>query len=251
MQRFSGSLTHQYALDVPSDPGWAQPARHHGDSAGGAIDRDDASAGGGWQPAGWDERVPVLPGTSGASTSSHYGTGSHYGDMGHGDAGPDVELDSLDEQLGGRHTAADLRRAGAAGAANGGLVATGVSAPWANAPVVRRRADGKAVVNPGGMRLGTDYQPRVDRHRQGLHFNRPFLRFIRVNRPVQERSSPSPGGRTSPYDPMVRARTVGPINPRLRRLVKPFGSADYVDVDQDPAHTAAYDPGPIGGDWAL
>lgn len=250
MERFSGSLVHRYALDVPADPGWTQPERHHGDSAGGAVDRDDASAGGGWQPFAWDDRIPVLPGTSGRVPGSHYGTG-HRGAQGRGEAGPTEELASTDQQLGGLHSPADLRRAGAAGAANGGLVATGVSAPWANAPVARRRADGKAVVNPGGLRLGTDYSIRADSHRQGLHMNRPFLRFIRMSAPVVERTSPSPGGKTSPYDPMVRARTVGPINPRLRRLVKPFGQTDMVDIDSDPAGAPVYDPGPIGGDWAL
>lgn len=257
MERLTGSLTRAYALDIPADPGGAQPARHSADAPGGGVERDDAPAGGGWQPSEWDSPLApmVLPGDSrdpyGQDNRGHVGKG-HKGPRGRGTAREAAQIPHRDTRAGrGRHGAAGLDTAGAAGAAHGGLVATGVSAPWANAPVFRRRADGAQVRNPGGLRLGSTYTPVGDRHRQGLHFNRPFLRFVRINTPVVERSSPNPGStRTAMYDPLARERTAGPVEPRLRRIQRPYGQTDYVDVDQNPAATGRYDAGPIGGDWA-
>lgn len=255
-ERISGGLVGRYAYDVPAQPGWAQPAMHRADAAGGAVERDEAGAGGGWQPDSWDQPIPAQTGGDwgdGSYTTSnddgHRGRGSHRGDKGRGQARPAREIPNRDDFAGrGRHGAADLDHAGAAGAAHGGLVAKGVSAPWANAPVARRRADGKTVTRAGGLRLGSTYTPVGEAHRQGLHLNRPFLRFVRLYVPVQEQTSPYPGGRTSPFDPTERANKQGPVQPRLRRMQRPYGQADYADVDQAPASRALYDSGVVNAD---
>lgn len=256
-ERISGGLVARYAIDVPAEPGWAQPAMHRADAVGGAVERDDAGAGGGWQPAEWDPPIPQEAGgdwgdgsyTTG-NDDDHRGRRSHRGDKGRGQYRPAQHTPDRDDMAGrGRHGRAGLDFAGAGGAAHGGLAATGVSEPWANAPVSRRRADGKLVANPGGLRLGSTYTPVGDRHRQGLHMNRPFLRFVRLYVPTVERSSPYPGGRTSPYDPIARANRQGPIEPRLRRLQRPYGQADYADVDQAPAGRPMYDAGVVEQDW--
>jgi hypothetical protein len=247
--RLTGRLVTTYQVNVPADPGWAQPWRHSADSEGGGVDRDDASSGGGWQPYAWDTPITqtVLPGESYSGRPTHYGTG-HDGSEGRGTGRPAEELRNGDAWESGDPPG---RLLGASGAANGGLVATGVSAPWANAPVFRRRADGGQVSNPGGLDLGQRHIHTVERHRQGLHFNHPFLRFIRTRVPGREMSSPYPGGRTSPYNPIDRVRTAGPVAPRLRRILRPYGQTDYVAQDQYPADTPKYDSGSIGGDWAL
>lgn len=246
--RISGGLVRTYSLDIPADPGWSQPARHQADAPGGGTDRDDAPSGGGWQPYGWDAPVTVLPGTTWGPQPTHRGDRSHRGEAGRGEhPRPANFLESLDSVESG-----DLpgRLQGAAGAAHGGLTATGVSAPWATRPVARRRADGKQVINPGGLALGQVHLHTTDRHRQNLHLNRPSLRLVRENRPTVETSSASPGGRyTSTYNPISRAVTMGPTTVRQRRQQKPFGQTDYVDVDQQPYDSAIYDPGPINGGW--
>lgn len=243
-----------YAVTVPADPGWAQPARHAATAPGGGVDRDDASAGGGWQPYAWGMDVPasVLPGESARPSSpGHAGSRSHAGAYGRGQTPrPARELGNPDNLAGtGLHTPETLDLAGASGAANGGISPTGVSAPWANGPVSRRRADGTMISRAGGLALGTDYVRVAETHHQGLHMNRPTIRGVRQTSPVVERSSPSPGGRTSPYDPMAPGRTKGPIAPRLRRIVRPYGQTDYVSYDQDPG--AAVDSGTVGGEWVL
>jgi hypothetical protein len=248
-ERLTGRLVTSYQIDIPPDPGWAQPWRHTADSAGGGVDRDDAPAGGGWQPYGWDTAITqtVLTGSSYGPSPSHHSTG-HDGPEGRGTGRPAEELRNLDRD----HSGDDPGQLyGAAGADNGGLVATGVSAPWANAPVHRRRADGKQVSNPGGLDLGHRHIHTTERHRQGLHFNRPFLRFIRTRITGRETSSPYPGGKTSPYNPIDRLRTVGPVAPRLRHILRPYGQTDYVAQDQAPAAAPLLDGGAIGGEWAL
>jgi hypothetical protein len=86
--------------------------------------------------------------------------------------------------------------------------------------------------------------------------NRPTIRYVRTTSPVVERSSPYPGSvqgapRTSPYNPIVRQRPAGPIQPRGRRILRPFGQTDQVDIDQYPADTAIYDAGTIGSEFVL
>jgi hypothetical protein len=179
----------------------------------------------------------------------HRGANSHHGGQGRGLLPrPARELDNRDNLDGtGRHTPADLSEAGASGAANGGISPTGVSAPWANGPVARRRADGTMISRAGGLDLGTDYTRVAETHHQGLHMNTPRIRGVRQTVPVTERSSPSPGGRTSPFNPIARAVTMGPNNPRMRRIVRPFGQTDYVADDQAPS--TALDGGTVGGEW--
>lgn len=226
MSRITGALVNSYAIDVPADPGWSQPWRHKADAAGGDVERDDAPVGGGWQPYGWDTGVNVLAGESYSPPPSHKGTG-HRGDYGRGGARERVPVGNRDKHTGGDGPAPLL---GAGGAANGGLVATGVSAPWANAPVGRRRADGGTAMNPGGLRLGRRHVHTTEEHRQGLHFNRPSLRFIRMTKPTVSTEK--------------SGRPVGAIAPKGRTILRPQGQE--LDVPAEPTNA-----GPIGGDWAL
>lgn len=252
-QRISGSLTRAGTVDLPSDPGWSQPDRHRADSAGGGVVRDDASAGGGWAPQSWGAYPgeAALPGGSWGGAPSHRRFASHDGDQGRGDALPDNELESTDVDVNGDAPAPAY---GGGGAAHGGLVLTGISDSWANAAYSRRRADGGVVVREGGLDLGRRHiHPTVD-HRQGLHMNRPTIRYVRTTRPVVERNSPYPGSaqggpRTSPFNPIDRLRTFGVVTPRARRILRPFGQTDMVNVDQYPSQVDAYDPGVIGSEW--
>lgn len=253
-QRISGSLVRAGTYTVPADPGYAQPDRHRSDSAGGGTIRDDASAGGGWAPASWGTMPNVLDGESyqhGATGHRRFAT--HDGDQGRGAALPDNELDSTDRNINGD---APGPLYGSGGAAHNGISPTGVSADWANGPNTRRRADGGVVLRAGGLDLGKRHIHTTGEHRQGLHMNRPTIRYVRATGPVVERSSPYPGSaqgspRTSPYNPIDRVRTFGVVTPRARRILRPFGQTDSVDVDQYPAATGVYDPGVIGGEWAL
>lgn len=253
-QRISGSLVRAGTYTVPADPGYAQPDRHRSDSAGGGTIRDDASSGGGWAPRSWGEMPNVLGGSTYRNTTGHDRFATHDGDQGRGAALPDNELVSTDRDVNGDAPAPAY---GAAGAAHGGLSPTGISADWANAAYSRRRADGGVVIRAGGLDLGKRHIHTSLDHRQGLHMNRPTIRYVRSTAPVVERTSPYPGSaqgapRTSPYDPMVRPRTYGVVAPRARRIIRPFGQTTaFTPVDQDPAATPVYDPGVIGGEWAL
>jgi len=251
--RLAGSLVHRYTVDVPADPGWSQPWRHRESAPGAEVTRDEAPAGGGWQPSAWDQPIPALRGSSYGAPASHKGTG-HRGDEGRGQYRPATELEEDASVVLGDPPAA-LR--GSSGAAFGGLVKTGSMAPEANAPVMRRRADGGLVVNPGGVRLGERHIHTSDDRRQGLHVNRPTLRLIRVTAPARETSSPMPGQRgsgrtirTSMFNPLARERTAGPVTPRSRRIFRPYGQTDHVEVDAAPSSAGIYDAGPVGdGSW--
>lgn len=253
--RISGSLVRAGTVDIPSDPGWSQPARHRSDAAGAGITRDDAPAGGGWAPAAWGEYpgASVLTGETYTRPRDHRRFATHEGDEGAGGGTPRVVADSLDEVCLG-DPAAPLY--GAQGAAHGGLSPQGVSMPWAYPAHSRRRADGGVVTRDGTLDLGRRHIHTADAHRQGLHMNRPTIRYVRTTGPVVERSSPYPGSavgapRTSPFNPIVRDRTAGPINPRSRRILRPFGQTDQVDIDQYPAAADVYDAGVIGSEWTL
>lgn len=228
--RITGRLVTTYSVVVPADPGWTQPERHRDtDPSGGEPDRDEAPAGGGWQPAAWGE-VPgalVLAGETYGEPSDHRGTGSHRGTGGRGAGRGRVPLATTDTIVSGDRPGALL---GAAGANNGGISPTGVSAAWASPPVGRRRADGGTVTRAGGLSLGHLYTIVTERHRQGLHLNRPTLRFIRTAAPAKSTDRAE--------------RTAGPIQPRSRALVRPAGVPD-----EAPAAPAKSQP--IGGGWAL
>lgn len=253
--RISGSLVRAGTVDLPSDPGWSQPARHRSDAAGGGITRDDAPAGGGWAPTAWGELpgAGVLTGETYTRPRDHRRFATHQGDEGDGGGTPRIEVHSQDStDLG--DSPAPLY--GPGGAAHGGLSPQGVSMPWAYPALSRRRADGGVVTREGDLDLGRRHIHTSDNHRQGLHMNRPTIRYVRATAPVVERSSPYPGSaqgapRTSPFDPIMRARTIGPVEPRGRRILRPYGQTDSVDIDQYPAEVATYDPGVIGSDWVL
>lgn len=251
--RISGQLVRYGTVDVPSEPGWAQPARHRSDAAGGAVERDDAPAGGGWVPSSWGgyPGQSVLTGDSSIRQRDHSRFPTHDGDQGRGDAQPRNVLDSLD-----RNVLGDQRMPlyGSGGAAHGGISPQGVSQPWAYPALSRRRADGGVVTRDGTMRTGTLHQVTYEQHRQGLHMNRPSIRYVRDMTVTTERSSPYPGSaqgapRTSPYNPDTRSRTVGPVAPRTRRILRPFGQTESVDIDQSPGLADVYDPGVIGSEW--
>lgn len=253
--RISGSLVRAGTVDVPSDPGWSQPARHRSDSAGGGVVRDDAPAGGGWAPAAWGEYpgAGVLTGETYTRPRDHRRFPSHDGDEGQGGGTPRTVADSLDEVWNGD---APAPLYGNGGAAHDGISPQGVSAPWAYPALTRRTASGGTISRDGSMDLGRRHIHTTDRHRQGLHMNRPTIRYVRATTPVQERSSPYPGSsqgapRTSPYNPIERPRTIGPIAPRGRRILRPYGQTDSVDIDQYPAGVSEYDSGVVGSDWIL
>lgn len=254
-QRISGSLVRAGTVDVPADPGWSQPARHRADAAGGGIIRDDAPAGGGWAPASWGELpgAGVLTGESYTAPRNHRRFASHEGRDGDGGAQPRVVVDNLDQTCTGD---APAPLYGPGGAAHGGIMPQGVSMPWAYPAGSRRRADGGVVTRDGTLDLGRRHIHTSDSHRQGLHMNRPTIRYVRTTGPVVERSSPYPGSvqgapRTSPFNPIERVRTFGPVEPRTRRILRPYGQTDMADVDQNPSATPVYDPGVIGSDFVL
>lgn len=254
-QRITGSVVRMGVVDVPADPGWSQPDRHRSTSPGGGIDRDNAPSGGGWAPAAWGELPPVLTGeTYPGGATGHRRFATHDGTMGRGDPDTRPVVRQTDAVTTG-DAAGPLY--GNGGAAHDGISPQGVSAPWAYPAGARRRADGGMVVRDGSLDLGKRHIHVSDQHRQGLHMNRPTIRYVRTTSPVVERSSPFPTGnhgapRTSPFNPIARARTVGPIPTRTRRLMRPTGQTDYVDIDVDPSGVDDYDPGVVTGDgWVL
>lgn len=224
--RFTGRLVGSYVVDVPADPGGAQPWRHAADAPGGGNDRDDAPMGGGWQPTDYTaDDAPVLTGESDGQVPTHHGTGSHYGKSGRGRRVPLIA--STDGPLKGGHQAATLLTAGASGAAHGGLAATGVSAPWAN---------------PGGLDLGTGYTPTAVKHRQGLHFNRPKLRAVAILRAITSRDD-------AQHPDMLR--TAGPVAPHLRRTIRPYGQVDTDQAEAQGGPQAPRQAGPINPGWVM
>jgi hypothetical protein len=227
-ERLTGRLVQSYSYTVPADPGWAQPNRHRGEGTE-PNERDDAPAGGGWQPNAWGESgVNVLKGNDSPSLErGHKGTG-HKGSEGRGAANVSkiVRLDNRDE-LRAPGDAPGLLL-GAGGANNGGLRAEG-SAPWMNPGASRRRADGKTVFRVPGFLLGHRHTPVTAQHRQALHMNKPTIRGVRQKQIVVGSG------------PLVRP--VGPITPKSHPQVGPY---TYDEAPQTPANA-----GPIGAGWAL
>lgn len=228
IDRLAGRLVASYSVTLPSAPGWAQPARHREEAPGGDPSRDEAPAGGGWQPEEWGT-VPgalALAGTTTGEPPSHKSAGTHRGLLGRGAGRRATALESLDRTVTGDPAGALL---GAAGAAHGGIVRQGVSDPWAYPAVARRRADGGTVTRDGTLRLGRRHVHVSEEHRQGLHMNRPTIRYVREAAPTvaQERA----------------IRAVGPVAARSRAILRPQGQ-----TDEAPAVPA--NAGPIGGEWA-
>jgi hypothetical protein len=225
--RISGRLVQTYSYTVAAEPGWAQHDRHTGEGTE-PNTRDDAPAGGGWQPAAWGESgVNVLPGEDATSLiASHKGDGSHYGLEGRGAAGDWEQLDNRDSLNGGDSPGLML---GAGGAANGGLRAEG-SAPWMSPGASRRRADGGIVTRAAGFLLGHRHVPVTGEHRQGLHMNKPTIRGVRQKII------------TAGYDP--NGRPVGPIIPKSHAQLQ---GVTYDNAESAPTR----DAGPVGGGWAL
>lgn len=230
--RISGRLVQNYSYTVPADPGFAQHARHTGEGTE-PNTRDDAPAGGGWQPTAWGESgVNVLPGNAaalvqGGMSGNHKGDHSHHGPLHHG-ASREIptRLDNLDDINGGDSPGQLL---GAGGANNGGLRADG-SAPWMNPGASRRRADGGVVTRAPGFLLGHRHVPVTGEHRQGLHMNKPTIRGVRQKII------------TAGKDPGVRM--VGPIIPKSHAQL-PGTTYDTA------ASMATRSAGAIGGEWAL
>jgi hypothetical protein len=226
--RLSGRLVQTYSYTVPASPGQASPDRHRGEGTE-PNPRDDAPAGGGWQPAVWGESgVNVLPGDEAAALiNSHKGSDSHRG----GKDGRRLNTRSVQvrnrDSLNGGDSAGLLL--GAGGAANGGLRAEG-SAPWMNPGASRRRADGGVVTRVAGFLLGHRHVPVTGEHRQGLHMNKPTVRGVR-----QKIITTGTG-------PLVRP--VGPVIPKAHAQLP---GVTYNTADTAPTRQA----GPVGSEWAL
>lgn len=230
--RLTGRLVSNYSYTVPAEPGFAQHGRHTGEGTE-PNTRDDAPAGGGWQPAAWGESgVNVLPGNAVArlragTSGNHEGDNSHTGNMGTGEAHELPGRLINPDRLNGGDSPGQLL--GAGGAANGGLRAEG-SAPWMSPGASRRRADGKVVTRVAGFLLGHRHVPVTGEHRQGLHMNKPTIRGVRQKII------------TAGKDPGVR--TVGPIIPKSHAQLQ---GVTYDAAASMPTRNA----GAIGGEWAL
>jgi hypothetical protein len=251
-RRYTGTLVKRYTVDVPADPGWADPARHRTDG-GHLVDtsgRDEAPRGGGWMPMEFLAVQRDLPGGSPAGfVETHNSPGDHRVSDGGGSTSGKTPGPLL-RYLRGKfptkpNTDEDLCNAGAGGAAHGGIGYRGMDP---TNTVGRRTVDGRFTV--GGTLLGHKYTIPMERVRRPLHMNRPKLRRVPAQVITRERGGSSPGGYSSSYDPAASAWSAGPRNPRLRRLIKAYGQAQYDEVSQNPDGAARRNPGPIGnGGW--
>lgn len=256
-RRYSGrSLSNGrgYTTFVPGDPSPVDldPHRleqgHRIDTSG----RDEAPRGGGWLPSdATAEPAAGLRSTGNeddAFRRSHQRYSSHDQNVPGGNA---AHVNPILAFLRGYfpkrpNDPATIETAGAAGAAHGGQRDRGMDPSSAN--VTRRTVDGR-MRNPGTP-LGHTYTHPIERVRRPLHFNRPRLRRVLMPSITVERGSSSPGGYSSQYNPISPAKTVGPRNPVVRRLIKPLGQADADEVSQAPGMVARHNPGPIGnGGW--
>lgn len=249
---YSGSLARRYQVDVPADPGWADPRRHNVDE-GHLVDtsgRDEAPAGGGWMPMEYLAVQKDLPGGAPATFGrTHQQTGDHSTPDGGGSASARAPGKILRTLLGWfpaqPNQPETLENAGAAGAAHGGIGRRGMDP---SNSVGRRTVDGRYTT--GGVALGHTYMHPIERRRAPLHFNRPTLRRVLAPTIARERGGPSPGGYSSQYDPSKSGWSAGPRRPALRRLILAEGQAEYDDVSQDPSNSRKANPGPIGnGGW--
>jgi hypothetical protein len=252
LRPYSGTLVRSYTVDIPAEPGWANPAAHRTDD-GHTVDdsgRDDAPRGGGWQPMEFFAVQPPLPGGAPAEFErNHTASGSHRIPDGGGldDAKtPGGFLEFLRGYFPRKPNGPeDLAEAGAAGAAHGGIGSRGMDPSGQGG---RRTVDGRQTV--GVLHLGHTYTHPIERVRRPLHLNHPKLRRILNPSIARETGSKSPGGYSSQYNPAAKARTAGPRQPSLRRLIRPYGQAEYDEVSQSPQASRRTQPGPIGnGGW--
>jgi hypothetical protein len=233
---YTGALVRAYDLDRAAPLGRNRPGEHLIEVV--PMDRDDAPAGGGWQPEDWTreqwlraiqrQNDPEEPGP-------HNVAQTHQGPDGRGTVPAPPWLAWQGDETPGRHPPAVPY--GAGGAAHGGLRADN-STPWAN---------------PEGFNPGHDYNlPNTVRY-MGPHRTRGTLRpapepYIETG----QASSPAAGlGRgTSPFDPAAAVTRFGVAVPTLRRVLRPYGDGDYVDADESP-QTSLDAPESIGSGWVL
>lgn len=253
-RRYSGrSLSNRYNVYVPGDPSPVDLTDHRAedghrkDTSG----RDEAPRGGNWMPL--DAVATPAAGLRSQETTPDTFPRSHGRYSGHRDdvAGGDSDrVSPILAFLRGffptvPNQPQDLDTAGAAGAAHGGQGERGMDPTQA---LGRRCADG--IFRNPPTNLGHTYTIPIERVRRPLHLNRPRLRRVLAPSIVTEKGGPSPGGYSSQYDALAPAKTVGPRNPTLRRLIRPYGQADVDTVSQFPGAVAAANPGPIGnGGW--
>ncbi len=252
LRPYSGTLVRSYTVDIPAEPGWADPAKHREDE-GHRVDtthRDEAPRGGGWQPMEFFAVQPPLPGGSPAPIAdrTHKSSGSHRIPDGGGldDAkSPGGFLEFVRGFFPRKPNGPeDLAEAGAFGAAHGGIGSRGMDPSGQGG---RRTVDGRTTV--GVLNLGHTYTHPIERVRRPLHLNRPRLRRILAPSIARETGSKSPGGYSSQYNPAAKAWSAGPRQPSLRRLIRPYGQADYDEVSQSP-QVARATSRPIGnGGW--
>lgn len=213
MPRSGGTWTSPTGNVVRAAPlGAHSPERHRAPDTT-PVTRDDAPPDAGTPEFLSGDRVAWLAAGGADSTSA---VGGHAEDAGgdharesrgirHVDA-PDT-VDYAHTTRGG-HVPAELK--GAGGAAHGGLRPDG-SMPWAN---------------PDGFRLGNEYQPQVTQRAMGHGRMRGALRALGVVRiETGSTPSPSPGGRTSQFDPTADAGGFGPSAPTSRHVLRPNGDA--------------------------
>lgn len=251
-RRYTGTLVRRYQVDVPADPGWADPNRHRTDE-GHLVDtsaRDEAPRGGGWMPQEFLRVQPPLPGGSpGSFARTHDAVGDHRTPDGGGSdeaKAPGKILRFLTGFFPAKPNAPEtLVNAGSAGAAHGGIGRRGMDPTGV---LGRRTVDGR--MTTGGTMLGHTYTHPIERRKAPLHFNRPTLRRVLAPSIGRERGGSSPGGYSSQYDPARSSWSAGPRQPTLRRLVRAYGQAEYDEVSQSPEAAQRRNPGPIGnGGW--
>ncbi|MGE5827535.1 MAG: hypothetical protein ACM30G_04120, partial [Micromonosporaceae bacterium] len=208
--------------------------------------RDEAPRGGGWMPQEYLAVQPSLPGGSSSTfPRTHEAVGDHRTPDGGGSdnaKAPGKILAFLSGFFPSRPNAPEtLTNAGASGAGHGGIGYRGMDPSGAQG---RRTVDGR--MTTGGTLLGHTYTHPIERRKAPLHFNRPTLRRVLAPSINTERGGPSPGGYSSQYDSASSAWSAGPRQPRLRRLIKAYGQAEYDEVSQSPEAARRSNPGPIG-----
>lgn len=253
-RRYRGRATTQgtYSVYVPGDPSPVDLTDHRAED-GHRVDtsaRDEAPRGGGWMPLDAVQSPSAGLRSTGSPDEfprTHDRIGGHRD---HIEGGDSPRVSPILAFLKGffpaqPNTDQTLDTAGSAGAAHGGIGERGMDPSVA---MGRRCVDGQFRNPP--TRLGHTYTIPIERVRRPLHFNEPRLRRVLQPSITTERGGRSPGGYSSQYDPTASAKTVGPRNPIVRRLIRPYGQAEVDTVSQEPGTAAASNPGPIGnGGW--
>lgn len=233
---YTGNLSRVYQVDQAAPLGRNRPGQHLVEDE--PLDRDDAPLGGGWQPDPWsreDFLLAVSPAPPrGAAEQGHNVPTTHEGVEG-SDKPASPFLAWAGTETGPRHPPAPARGMGPA--AHGGLRGDS-DQPWAN---------------PDGFGLGHDHDMNDTERYMGKHLTNGAIR------PVQEpyietgqaESPPTGLGRfTSIFDPSRDGKPQGTARPTLRRVLRPYGSGDYVTADEQPQTSSDLAPG-IGQGWVL